>query len=260
MCRLLAFVAARPRTLDDVLGPSLQDFTELSRQRHSDGWGMAWPDGERMEVRKAPDVASDSEEFARLASTVSTDALLVHLRWATMGLGLSVANTHPFDDGHVAFAHNGSVASLDGLDALIDERLAGERQGTTDSERLWLAVRSRAAGSDPATALASALATALAETISSVAATLPYSSLNCMLLTPERLHVACRFDPQAIAGDDGSDYYELRYRVSPDAVVIGSSGWPQDGWQLLGNGEMLTVERGSLAVSVTALPSPEAIH
>jgi predicted glutamine amidotransferase len=177
-----------------------------------------------------------------------------------MGLGLSVANTHPFDDGHVAFAHNGSVASLDGLDALIDERLAGERQGTTDSERLWLAVRSRAAGSDPATALASALATALAETISSVAATLPYSSLNCMLLTPERLHVACRFDPQAIAGDDGSDYYELRYRVSPDAVVIGSSGWPQDGWQLLGNGEMLTVERGSLAVSVTALPSPEAIH
>jgi predicted glutamine amidotransferase len=252
MCRLLAFVAARPRTLGDVLGPSLRDFTDLSRQRHSDGWGMAWPDGDRMEVRKAPDVASDSEEFARLGATVSTDALLVHLRWATMGLGLSTANTHPFDDGHVAFAHNGSVASIEGLDAMIDERLAGERQGTTDSERLWLAVRSRASGVD--------LATALAETIGLVAATLPYSSLNCMVLTPERLHVACRFDPRAIAGDDGSDYYELRYRVTPDAVVIGSSGWPQDGWQLLGNGEMLTVERGSLAVSVTALPAPEAIH
>jgi predicted glutamine amidotransferase len=50
---------------------------------------------------------------------------MAHLRWATMGLGVGIRNTHPFTDGHVAFAHNGSVLSPASLDPLAEPRSPG---------------------------------------------------------------------------------------------------------------------------------------
>ena len=51
---------------------------------------------------------------------------------------------------------------------------------------------------------------------------------------------------------EGPDYYDLRYRVADDAVVVASSGWGRD-WAELANGEMLVVRRGSLEVSVAPI-------
>lgn len=247
MCRLLAYSTTSAATLDEVVGTALPSFVELSRQLHGDGWGMAWAAGNGVTVRKAPTVAAEDPDFAELAGSVRTEALLVHLRWATLDLGVRPENTHPFTDGHMAFAHNGSVPDPGRLDALIDPAMASDRRGDTDSERLFLAVRSRlpSVGGDPARALAA--------TITTVAATLHFSSLNCMLLTPERLHVVCRYDPATLSADLPGDYYDLHYEQTPGAVVVGSTGWSQEGWRRLANGEMLVVDRSTLATSVVPL-------
>jgi predicted glutamine amidotransferase len=167
---------------------------------------------------------------------------LVHLRWATLGLRIDAANTHPFTDGRVAFAHNGSIQPPAALDGLLSERSLRRRRGTTDSERYFLAVADRLRdGASPADALRT--------TADEIAATTPFTSLNCLLLTPKELYAFCRFDPDGPLEDEDPEYYTLRYRASGDAVVVSSSGWGRD-WQELANGDLLVVRRGSLETSV----------
>src|SRR5918995_506919 len=116
MCRLLGTVSTTPVTLDDVLGDERGEFLALAAV-HGDGWGHAWGAPGGLEVRKSPDSALSSEEFAELAATQPAEAALTHLRWATLGLAVGPVNTHPFTDGRVAFAHNGSVKPPAALDA-----------------------------------------------------------------------------------------------------------------------------------------------
>ena len=241
MCRLLGWATRVPTTLSELLGGELADFTELSA-KHGDGWGIARGTRRGVRVRKHPDAARTSARFAREAGRRRSDLGLAHLRWATLGLGVDHDNTHPFTDGRVAFAHNGSITPPAALDRLLTDRSQRRRQGTTDSERYFLAVaqhlRDGAAPED-----------ALRTTADAIAATAEYTSLNCLLLTPERLYALCRYDPSGRWEDDDPDYYRLRYRVSPDAVVVGSSGWGRD-WRELANGDLLVVGRRTLETTV----------
>ena len=256
MCRLLGYVARTPVTITDVVGDDLERFRHLARV-HGDGWGAAWGDsngvsGRGVASRVSTEAADESADFAAFAGDHRSDAAIVHLRWATQGLAVCLPNTHPFARGDVAFAHNGSVLPPESLDALIPADLAAARQGDTDSERLFLAVLARLAGPDGVPA-----AEALAATLRAIDASLTFTSLNCMLLTPDELLVACLFradvaEARAIA-PLSPDYYEMRYRVRADSVVAGSSGWPQEGWTQLRNGELLSVDRASLATKVTTL-------
>jgi hypothetical protein len=90
---------------------------------------------------------------------------------------------------------------------------------------------------------------ALRTTADEIAATMEFTSLNCLLLTPENLYAFCRFDAAGRWEDDDPEYYNLRYRVSPDAVVVASSGWGRD-WQELANGDLLVVRRRTLEMTV----------
>jgi predicted glutamine amidotransferase len=246
MCRLLGWASRVPTTLLDLLGEEdLNAFTELS-SKHADGWGLARSTRGGVKVAKAADAARTSGAFARRAHGRRADLGLAHLRWATLGLDVHEANTHPFSDGRLAFAHNGSIMPPASLDRLISPAVAPLRRGSTDSERYFLAVLSRMAeGASPAEALA--------VTVEDVAADGGYSSLNCLLLTPDELHAVCRVDADAepLPGE-GPDYFTLRYRVDADAVVVASSGWGRD-WQELADGELLTVRRRSLDLSVRPL-------
>src|SRR5688500_13388654 len=135
MCRLLGWTTREPTTLSDLLGEDdLADFTELSA-KHGDGWGVARSTRRRVVVRKRADAARSSAEFARWARGRRTDSGIAHLRWATLGLGIDPDNTHPFTDGRVAFAHNGSIRPPAALDDLLTQRSQRQRRGTTDSER-----------------------------------------------------------------------------------------------------------------------------
>ena len=242
MCRLLGWATRTPVTLHGLLGDDdLVDFTELS-VKHGDGWGVARATGEGVKVHKRPDAARASRSFGLWSRTHATDLGMAHLRWATMGLGVGIENTHPFTDGRVAFAHNGSVLSPASLDGLIDPALARLRRGTTDSERYFLAVLTRMADGVPPHE-------ALRDTADEIARTSPFTSLNCLLMTPDELIALCRYDPAGPLEDKDPEYYRLRYRASDDAVVVCSSGWGR-GWQELANGDLLVVRRGTLALAI----------
>jgi len=242
MCRLLGWTTREPTTLRDLLGDDdLAEFTELSA-KHPDGWGVARSTGRHVVVRKRADAARSSGEFARWARRRSAEMGLVHLRRATLGLDVNAGNTHPFTDGRIAFAHNGSIRPPASLDRLLSERSQRRRQGTTDSERYFLAVVQRLRdGAAPAEALRT--------TADEIAATADFTSLNCLLLTPDRLYAFSRYDADNPPDDDDPEYYNLRYRVTPDGVVVASSGWGRD-WQELANGELLVVRRRTLECTV----------
>lgn len=246
MCRLLGSVSRTPVTVDEVLGDERGAFLDLSAM-HGDGWGHAWSSGPGLQVRKAPDSARESAELASLAAAEPAEAALTHLRWATLGLSVRPDNTHPFTDGTVAFAHNGSIAPPAALDALVAPEFAARRQGDTDSERYFLALLSRMVDREPPEALAATVGD-IVDGPASV------KSLNCMLLTPSVLCAVCSYDPLSY---DDPDYYPLLYRRTGDTVVVASTGWTDSaGWQTLANGQMLVVERGSLHTSVVAVATP----
>ena len=250
MCRLLGWASRVPTTLLDLVGEQdLAVFTELSR-KHADGWGVARATGSGVKVHKRPDAARESRAFRAWARGHATDLGLAHLRWATMGLGVGIENTHPFTDGRLAFAHNGSVLTASALDRLVTPDVARLRRGTTDSERYFLALLARVrSGATPREALR--------DTVEEIAATSSFTSLNCLLLTPEELIAVCRFDPTAPLEDKDPEYYDLRYRITDDAVVVSSTGWGRD-WHELGNGELLVVARGTLDTTVVPGRSPAA--
>ncbi len=245
MCRLLGWASRVPETLSEPLGEDdLAEFTELSAL-HGDGWGVARSTARGVSVRKHPDAARTSARFDRWAHRRRTDLGLAHLRRATLGLSVGPANTHPFTDRRVAFAHNGSISPPASLDRLLIPRTSERRRGTTDSERYFLAVAERLdAGATPEEALRT--------TADAIAASATFTSLNCLLLTPEALYAFCRVNPDGPIEDDDPEYYRLRYRVTPDAVVVASSGWGA-GWQDMADGDLLVVERRSLELSVQEL-------
>ena len=243
MCRLLGWAARTPTTMAGLLGEAdLEAFTALSR-KHGDGWGIAARNGHDVELHTSPEAACYSADYAERVHAQATDLAVVHLRWATLGLPVQPSNTHPFADHGLAFAHNGSVSPPSSLDELLSDKQQAAMRGTTDSERYFRAVLS-AAGCMP-------LETALAQVVDRISRTLTFTSLNCLLMTPEKLYAVCRFDPGQ-EGDEGEDYFHLRYRVREDAVVVASTGWGQD-WRGLDNGSLLVVDRATMQMSVSSL-------
>ncbi len=247
MCRLLGTVSRTPVTLDQVLGNERDAFLALAAQ-HGDGWGHAWIGADGLEVRKRADSALVSRELAILAAGQAAESALTHLRWATLGLSVRSANTHPFTSHGVAFAHNGSISPPEALEELVAPQLKQQRQGDTDSERYFLAVLSRLAqGATPA----EALATTVADIVASGATV---HSLNCMLLTPEELLAVCCYDP---GSNDDPEYYPLLHRRTGETVVVASTGWTESaGWSTLGSGQMMVVERGSLRTTILPVSTP----
>ena len=250
MCRLLGYVTRTPAALAELLGEEdLFEFTELSC-KHGDGWGAAWATDTGVEVVKAPDAARMSSAFGRHVYEHAGDLGIVHLRWATLGLEVAPENTHPFTDGTVAFAHNGSIDSSSSLDALIPADLRRLRMGSTDSERYFLAVLAEVMSENQLYPNdRGRLAASVAAAVERIAASQAFTSLNAMIATPDELIAVCCYDPVAEEKEEEPDYYHLGYRVTPGAVIVSSSGWGT-GWSPLENGQILVVRRDTLDVSV----------
>ena len=249
MCRLLGYVSHPPTTLSRLLGDDLAPFTELSL-KHGDGWGVATPSASGVTVRTSTEAARRSTEFDEVAHGVVTEAAVVHLRWATLGLATTRDNTHPFTDGTIAFAHNGSIAPPAALDDLIAADLRPRRRGDTDSERYFLVLLTQLR-EHPDTR------DALAATVAQVGQ-VAHSSLNAMVLTPDFLHVVCSYTLEAEADAEEDGYYRMSYTVREgtgdggQSVVVSSSGWGSAGTELP-NGTMLSVRRDTGALSIHPL-------
>ena len=264
MCRLLGYCARRPASLAGLIGDQgLREFTALS-SFHSDGWGMAWADGGPIEAHKSPLQASEDPAYGELAGRPLGRRGVLHLRQATPGLPVEAANTHPFLADGVAMAHNGAIHPQDRLPELLPAGWEERMTGSTDSERYFLYILScLRAGAD--------MVTAVGETAAAVNARFDASSLNAVLLTRDALYAVSCHDRSKIPearmrarGFTGSaeqlaKHFDLRYRETADAVVVASSGWPQDsldGWAPVPNGHVLVVEGDTLATRIEPLPIP----
>jgi predicted glutamine amidotransferase len=239
MCRLLGWVARDGLNLREVLGEeSFVAFAQLAHI-HADGWGLASTDGEGIALERSTSNASSDPAFATIATEVVARGAIAHLRWASPGLPVELRNAHPFRYDGTAMAHNGGIYPFDRIDELVPDDWRSRLTGTTDSERYFLAVLTLiAAGATPHEALR--------DTADEIARTSAFTSLNCLLITPDELIAMCRYDPDGPLEDKDPEYYRLRYRVTDDAVVVSSSGWGF-GWQELANGDLLVVGRGTLA-------------
>ena len=242
MCRLLSYVCASDvaaRVAADVL-PS---FTALSAE-HKDGWGMAWHESDGVHVVREPATARDSARYAGVVASVATDAALLHLRLASPGIPVAEENSHPFLRDGYAFGHNGFVGPIDDVEKLVAPDLAPE--GSTDSERYFLAVLTRIRDGEPADS-------ALLNTAVDLLALTETSGANAILLADDALHVVCAYRPGSQPPGRPDDYFALRYRADDAAVVVASTGVARDDWHDLPNRSVLSVDRSSRMYSVTSV-------
>jgi len=245
VCRFLAYLSIEPVVPAGLLtNDALHEFIALSRENR-DGWGIAWrDDGGSLRLAKAPEPAQGSSEFYSLTSAVQTDSLMMHLRWATRGLGSGLEDTHPFTRDGIAFAHNGAVKPVEKLEELVPAEERETLDGTTDSERYFLAaVSALERKRDEEEALRGLMR--------GIDRRCLYTSLNCLLLTSGRLYAVCRYNPEHPDARyhlrTDPDYFKLRYRASPGSLVVASSGWRASrSWETLENGQALVVERRTL--------------
>ena len=243
MCRLLGIVARGPATIGSLLPEEFPRFEALSHE-HADGWGVGWVDSDRhVNVRKEPVRAAGDPGFAHAASTIETDAALLHLRWASPGMPTIVTNTHPFLADGWSFAHNGYAWPVPILDSLLRDAGASTPQGDTDSERYFSLVRA-GIGASP-------VPDALHQAAQRITARASITALNCLMLGQHALYAVAWWDGPGIRSQpDGETEHDYRlwYRVDPVRVVVASAGMQgsEPGWLELPNRSVLEIARGTL--------------
>ncbi|MEI7447341.1 MAG: class II glutamine amidotransferase, partial [Burkholderiales bacterium] len=138
---------------------------EAKTVTQGDGVGLGWY-GEREEpgvYREARPAWSDLN-LQSLCRSVRTRLFFAHVRAAT-GTDATRSNCHPFVAGHRLFMHNGQVGGYGRIrrriEGLIDDRVYDARQGTSDSEAIFLAALSAGLDDDPAAAFSGVLGTVL---------------------------------------------------------------------------------------------------
>jgi predicted glutamine amidotransferase len=243
MCRLLGWSTQEPATLLDLIGQEpLSRFTGLA-SLHSHGWGIAWRDGGQSVCHlKETRAADQSPMFLEIARTLRTKAAVLHLRHASPGLAVTLANTHPFITDGVGFAHNGYIPGSAGLLNLLTDRQIAGIHGETDSERYFAVLRNHTSGKLRATKIQTGIA--------EVTRTTDPISLNALLLTTGNLFgIIWHYRPgdpggEAVEEYKTPDFYDMSYMYAREGFVVASGGWQDEGWTQLPNRSGLSLSSG----------------
>lgn len=171
MCRWVAY-AGPEIFLEDLLFHQEYSIVRQSLSAresvfttNGDGFGVAWY-GRRTAPGLFKDVlpAWNDSNLRSLAAQVQTRRFFAHVR-ASTGTAVSRTNCHPFTWNNWAFMHNGKIGDWmrcrKDLEARIAESLYAHRQGTTDSEALFLLALTHGLAHDPVAALQKTLREAL---------------------------------------------------------------------------------------------------
>jgi len=140
MCRLVAALCARPRSMSHALVHAPRSLRALSSE-HRHGWGVATHTRSRWSLALGTLPAHEDPDFDR-ACEAETHAWIAHVRLATVGSVLR-ENTHPFLRGRWCFAHNGTIRDVDFLSRSTSRSRDREREGSTDSELFFAYLLSR---------------------------------------------------------------------------------------------------------------------
>jgi predicted glutamine amidotransferase len=242
MCRLLGFVSNNEHTIAEIAGSEFDSFAALSA-KHGDGWGVAAIDNHKnTKLVVEPTRAKDSEKFAEVTRSLMSDGALLHLRWATQGLEVNEGNSHPFTFGDISFMHNGDIKPASSLDPYIDDELKSAMRGNTDSEKYFYNIVSASKRSNLIEGTLSA--------VRNIKKNLSYSSINAMMLTPEKYIVICEHNDDRIPAGEGPEYYDLYYRKDAKGILVTSTGWNQEGWTLIPNHHITVIDRKNLTVEL----------
>jgi glutamine amidotransferase len=163
MCRLTAYagpaiplenIIVRPR--HSLLEQS-QHATEAKLAVNGDGFGIAWYDqGEVPGVYRDVLPAWADGNLTSLCRMVRSRLFLAHVRASTVG-ETSRQNCHPFSFGRWSFCHNGQVPHFANirreLEAKLPDDLYAARQGSTDSEMIFLTLLANGLEHDPQAAM-----------------------------------------------------------------------------------------------------------
>jgi predicted glutamine amidotransferase len=264
MCRLFGMSAGRERAKATFWLLDAPDSLSQQSRREPDGTGLGWFDADGApQIRKQAIAAYEDRAFAREARAVSSSTFVAHVRFASTG-GLTLPNTHPFEQEGRIFAHNGVIGDLGALESQLGEdiRLVG---GDTDSERFFALITREIAAHDGDV---SAGVTSACEW---VAANLPVFAINFVLASADCLW-ALRYpethELYVLEREPGTPLEhssELGSRVRSEhgadspLVVIASERMDDDpGWRLLASGELLRVASDLSVDSEVILSSPPA--
>ena len=159
MCRWVAYVG-EPIYIEEFVTTPQQSLIVQSRYSREaknavqgDGFGLGWY-SERDEPGVFRDVrpAWSDENLLSLAQQIRSPLFFAHIR-ASTGTATTRANCHPFKHGKWLFMHNGRISGWNRLrrkiEMAIPDDLFRHRQGTTDSEVIFLLMLANGLQDDP---------------------------------------------------------------------------------------------------------------
>jgi glutamine amidotransferase len=254
MCRWAAYRGDAMFIEDIVSSPAhsliaqSHSAIEARTATNGDGFGIAWY-GDRETPGLYRDIlpAWSDCNLRSLANQIRSPLFLAHVRAATSG-GTRRDNCHPFVHGRWSFMHNGQIEGFEQLrrplETMLPDDLYCKRQGTTDSELIFLLAFHFGLDSEPLFAFR--------ETIAFV----------------ERLaiHLGVKADVRfTSAFSDGRNLYAVRYATGETAPTLYAAPMGAEGgyclvseplddnrqnWMEIPNGSAVVIGPDGLDVSV----------
>ena len=159
MCRWVAY-AGNEIYLEDLIFHQEHSIvkqslsaTQSTWTTNGDGFGVAW-----YSQKKTPGIFKDilpawnDSNLRSIAAHIQTKLFFAHVR-ASTGTSVSRSNCHPFVWENWTFMHNGKIGNWHScrkdIEDLIDHTHYPYREGSTDSEALFLTALSMGLTSDP---------------------------------------------------------------------------------------------------------------
>jgi glutamine amidotransferase len=269
MCRLFGMSGGPERVRATFWLLEAPDSLAEQSRREPDGTGLGTFDEHgRPRVYKQPLAAYEDQRFAQEARELESHTFVAHVRYASNG-GVTLENTHPFEQAGRLFAHNGVIGGIPALEQELGE-LMSLVGGETDSERFFaLLTREIERTGD--------VGEGIVQAARWVAENLPLLSLNFILTGPRDVWVlrypethelfVLERDPGGPSGNRHLEHASARgsirvrsaHLANAAAVVVASERMDEDaGWRELEPGELLHVDGELNVTSTRSLEQPPA--
>ena len=209
MCRWIAYSGPPIYPENLLLQPENSLIKQSLSARYSisptnaDGCGLGWY-GDREEPGVFRDVlpAWNDQNLISIARQVKSPLFFAHVRASTFG-PVQRSNCHPFTYGKWLFMHNGEIGGYEFVRRELEEMIGSDyyrlREGTTDSETIFLLLLSNGLNEDPFGAFR--------RTVKKI----EYVMNSRAIKQPLRLTAACT---------DGSSIYAIRYASDNQAPTL----------------------------------------